>query len=261
MKRIEAVIDFLQKCVEYSDASIERKIARGDSEDLIEKWRNYREFTAHAITEITAGELDDWFSSEVENTELKEHDITNMPHQERAAWLTSILNPRPVALISTQDSNGSENIAPYSSMSVISNTPAIIAVSFSIDKSGRPRDTLLNLLDTGKANIQFLAASKKAALDMDECGAQVDDSEWDLLDTSGPIHPLAIAILDCELIEVLEIPEAVAKLALLKVVNLHCGLDSPPENGIDALAQCGMDQLSALNVEWSHLARKHREQS
>lgn len=261
MNRKEAVIDFLKRCVDYSDASIARKIARGDSEELIEKWRNYREFTAHAITEIEAGELEDWFASDVEIQALKAHDIANIPHPERAAWLAGIINPRPVALIATRSASGVENIAPYSSMTVVSNTPPIIAVSFSIDRSGRVRDTLANIENTGKASVQFLAATKEAAMDMDQCGAHVDHSEWDLLSSNGPIHPLAIAVLECDLVEVVEIPDAVAKLALLKVVGLHSTLDSAPENGIASLAQCGMDQLSELDVVWSHLATRHRQQS
>jgi len=259
MNNVEAVIDFLQRCIEYSDASIKRKMDRGDSEELIQKWRNYREFTAHAIMEIERGELDDWFNSNIEIPDLKTHDIASMSHAERAAWLAGIASPRPVALISTQNELGGANLAPYSSMTVVSNTPPILAVSFSEDRSGRSRDTLTNLESTGKAEIQFLAATRDAAHDIDNCGATTEQSEWELLDSEGPIHPLALAVLECELIEVVNIPNAVARLALLKIVGLQCGLDKPPKHGLSSIAQHGMDQLSAIDVAWSHLATKHRD--
>ena len=56
------VIEFLRRCVLYSDESIQRKKERGDLEE-IPKWQAYRDFTDHAIKEIEKGELDDWFSS------------------------------------------------------------------------------------------------------------------------------------------------------------------------------------------------------
>ncbi len=259
MNNVEAVIDFLQRCVEYSDASIKRKTKRGDSEELVEKWRNYRDFTAHAIMEIERGELDDWFNDNIEIPELKVHDIMSMSHTERASWLAGILSPRPVALISTRNELGGANLAPYSSMTVVSNTPPVIAISFSEDRFGRARDTLANLESTGKAEIQFLAATRNAAQDIDNCGAAIEKSEWELLDSEGPVHSLALAVLECELLEVVNIPDAVARLALLKIVGLQCGLDKPPEHGLANIAQHGMDQLSAIDVAWSHLATKHRE--
>ena len=48
------VISFLKKCIDYANASIERKQKRGDVEDIA-KWEAYRDYTAHAVMEIEAG--------------------------------------------------------------------------------------------------------------------------------------------------------------------------------------------------------------
>ena len=56
------VIDFLRRCVQYSDESIQRKKGRGDLEE-IPKWQAYRDFTDYTIKEIEEGKLDDWFSN------------------------------------------------------------------------------------------------------------------------------------------------------------------------------------------------------
>ena len=63
MDRKGAVADFLQQCIEYTDASIKRKKERGDHEE-IGAWESYREFTEHALMEINTGKLDPWFESE-----------------------------------------------------------------------------------------------------------------------------------------------------------------------------------------------------
>mgnify|MGYP001212292398 CR=1 FL=1 len=63
-KRREVVQLFLERCVIYANASIERKIKRGDEESEINKWIAYRDFTEHAIMEIESGDLDAWLEED-----------------------------------------------------------------------------------------------------------------------------------------------------------------------------------------------------
>ena len=63
-ERRSLVVSFLRKCVTYADDSINRKRDRGDSEEEIEKWANYRDFTEHAVMEVSNGELDEWLEEE-----------------------------------------------------------------------------------------------------------------------------------------------------------------------------------------------------
>ena len=88
MDRKAVVADFLRKCVDYANASIARKQARGQDE-LIPAWQTYIEFTQHAIDEIHTGKLDSWFERESRpdlstRTRL---DIMEFTHKERSAWL------------------------------------------------------------------------------------------------------------------------------------------------------------------------------
>ena len=53
MEGQQHVIEFLTKCIEYADASIQRKQKRGEL-DEIPQWETYREFTRHALDEIQA---------------------------------------------------------------------------------------------------------------------------------------------------------------------------------------------------------------
>ena len=54
---------FLRKCVTYADDSINRR-GMGDSEEEIVKWETYRDFTEHAVMEVSNGELDEWLEEE-----------------------------------------------------------------------------------------------------------------------------------------------------------------------------------------------------
>lgn len=63
-ERRSLVLSFLRKCVTYADDSIRRKRDRGDSEKEIEKWEVYRDFTEHAVMEVSNGELDEWLEEE-----------------------------------------------------------------------------------------------------------------------------------------------------------------------------------------------------
>ena len=97
------VIAFLKKCIEYADASIERKTKRGELED-IPKWEAYRDYTAHALMEVEAGELDRWFPAQQEQlgqSESQTIDLESLSHEMRSQWLTNLASPRPLALIAT----------------------------------------------------------------------------------------------------------------------------------------------------------------
>ena len=63
-ERRSLVTSFLRKCVTYANDSISRKRDRGDSEEEIEKWETYRDFTEHAVMEVSNGELDEWLEEE-----------------------------------------------------------------------------------------------------------------------------------------------------------------------------------------------------
>ncbi|MDP6870401.1 MAG: flavin reductase [Candidatus Poseidoniaceae archaeon] len=257
MSRI-AIADFLKKCIVYADNSIQRKRERDDSPEIIEQWQTYRDYTQYALEELEKGDLDHW----LERTEMSaenEIDIEELDHTSRAAWLAGILSPRPLALITTRNEMR-ENIAPISSLAVVSNSPPLIVMSLSKNRENKPRDTYNNLLENGKCELQFLRATPIAAKDIDLAGTQIDNSEWSLLDCDGPVHPMAVAILKCHLVEDRELPEgAVARLITLRVDSMITPTYYPPDKGLDILCQHGIDRITPAPNDWGHLATLHRD--
>ena len=286
----DAVCDFLRRCVLYADSSINRKKERDEDLNEIERWSAYRDFTAYALSEVERGELDDWFErdGEVEQKritflgqpmgeEIHNDAMNEMEHSERAEWLSALIAPRPVLLLSTISEQGVANLCPVTSVSLLANTPPLLGVSLSQDRSGRPRDTLVNLRSGSKISAMVLPGTWDAARLVNETAAPLppEQSEWDGLDESiespngfPPYHPLSAAVLECEVVELHPLPDAVATLAILRVQNIlrpdsETTQQNPPdpETWGPLLAQFGLHRLTSGpdGAAWSFDVQSHRD--
>ena len=119
------------------------------------------ETSQHALEEVENGDLDRWFKPEFKKPEI-EFKIDDLDHPTRSNWLSAIVSPRPLTLISTRDGQ-KENIAPITSLSVVSNTPPLLIMSLSQTRDGTKRDTYHNLINSGECELQFLAPTIEAA--------------------------------------------------------------------------------------------------
>lgn len=66
----------------------------------------------------------------------------------------AIIAPRPIGWISTLDTDGTPNLAPYSFFNAVCDTPKILMFS-----SGGIKDSAKNALDTGEFTFNFVSAS------------------------------------------------------------------------------------------------------
>ena len=284
----DAVCDFLRRCVLYADSSIDRKKKRNEDITEIERWKAYREFTAYALSEVERGELDDWFESEGEDEQKREtllgqpmgEEISNysmdtLEHPERAEWLSALIAPRPVLLLSTISEQGVANLCPVTSVSLLANTPPLIGVSLSQDRSGRPRDTLVNLRSGSKISAMVLPGTWDSAMLVNDTAVPLppEKSEWESLDDAiespngfPPYHSLSAAVLECEVVELHPLPDSVATLAILRVQNIlrpniGKGGRMPPdaETWGALLTQFGMNLLTSGpdGGTWSFEVRSH----
>jgi flavin reductase (DIM6/NTAB) family NADH-FMN oxidoreductase RutF len=286
----EAVCDFLRRCVLYADASINRKKDREESRDEIARWAAYRDFTAYALSEVQRGELDSWFESDGEadrrrmsflgesmGEDAKNIDVDQLEHSERSEWLSTLIAPRPVLLLSTTNADGVHNLCPVTSVSVLSTTPPLLGISLSQDREGRPRDTLVNLQNGSKLSAMVLPGTWDASLLVNETAEPIpsERSEWNQLKAEPiespnafpPYHGMAAAVLECELAELHPLPEAVATLAVLRIKNIlrpdvGTKREMPPdaETWRPLLAQFGQDRLTSGpdGSSWSFEVRSHR---
>ena len=222
-QRREIVSRFLRRCVMYADSSIERKKSRGEDSSEISNWENYRQFTSFSASEVESGELDTWledgdyrsepngFSALSDNRRYLS--IEEFSHEERRNLLASLLMPRPISLVATKSSKGIQNLAPMSSIGVVSNSPPIVTISLSKSREGKERDTLVNLRDQGIGSscmIFILPATLESAknVQLTSTRSPIEESEWDLIDeemiieNEMPILPSAMAAMRCKLMEI-----------------------------------------------------------
>lgn len=255
------VISFLKKCIEYADASIERKTKRGEIED-IPKWEAYRDYTAHAIMEVEAGELDRWFPAQQKQlgqSEPQTIDLESLSHEIRSRWLTNLVSPRPLALIATLSQEGVPNIAPYTSMSVVSNSPPLAIVSLSADRNDRWRDTLLNLRQTKEAVLNFLPISNHLASIVEQTAQPLDSSkseweEFELEQLEGNdlvMNDAAFAIVG-QVEKEMDLPEAKAKLVVLRLTKAIIPGQFDGSEPAHILCQHGLNRLMATPTAWHY---------
>jgi flavin reductase (DIM6/NTAB) family NADH-FMN oxidoreductase RutF len=267
MDEKEVVINFLERCVNYSDDSIIRKRQRGDVED-IPRWQAYRDFTAYAISEIKDGKLDPWFrgeeveiSSSDESDESEQHNFSmkTLEHQERANLLDGLVAPRPVFVAATCNSEGVHNLGLLSTVSVASNSPALLTCSLSQDRNGRPRDTLMNLRQDPTIKLHLMRASLDATKVAEAAARAVprEVSEWESLNATPPNLPASLATLHCRMLEEHALPNAVATLCIFEVesisISKELGDDIIKGGKAETLYQHGWCHLHPSDADWSHL--------
>lgn len=92
---------------------------------------------------------------------MKSINTHEVPWQEVYARLTEIIQPRPIALASTLDPEGSANLAPFSFYNLISCNPPLLAFSPQISgRTGQKKDTLRNI----EKHPEFVVATVTEAL-------------------------------------------------------------------------------------------------
>lgn len=79
-------------------------------------------------------------------------DFEAMKPAERYKLLLATVLPRPIAWITTRDSNGAVNAAPFSFFNVFGSDPATVGIGIGSKGPGDPKDTRANI----RANEQFV---------------------------------------------------------------------------------------------------------
>ena len=274
-QRREIVSRFLRRCVTYADASIERKKSRNENPLDISNWENYRQFTSFSASEVESGELDTWleegdyraepnrFFALSENRES--FNLEDLSHEERRNWLACLLMPRPISLVATMSTNGVHNLAPMSSIGVVSNSPPLITISLSKSREGKERDTLVNLRSQGIGSscmIFILPATLESAKNVQLTSSKIpaDESEWNLIDeemiieNDMPILSSAMAALSCKLMEIHALPGgSLASLAILQVESIISSNNYSGLNDIQKLMQVDFNKLgpSSSKNDWN----------
>jgi flavin reductase (DIM6/NTAB) family NADH-FMN oxidoreductase RutF len=89
---------------------------------------------------------------------VKTFDPSQMPFPETHRLLLGGIAPRPIAFVGSQDREGRVNLSPFSFFNAFGVNPPIVCFSPAFaGKTGAPKDTLLNVLETKECTISIIS--------------------------------------------------------------------------------------------------------
>ncbi|MEM5477053.1 flavin reductase family protein [Pacificibacter sp. AS14] len=136
-------------------------------------------------------------------------DFTTLAPRDRYRLLTNFVGPRPIALVTTRNTDGSNNAAPMSFFNVMSSDPPLLVLGIA-SKPDQEKDTAANIRRTG----QFA------------------------------IHMVDMALSDAMLIAGLAVPMGVDELSLAGVETEPCEtIDADRITGASCVFECRTERL------------------
>jgi flavin reductase (DIM6/NTAB) family NADH-FMN oxidoreductase RutF len=85
-----------------------------------------------------------------------EIDFESVTALERYQFLTHTVVPRPIAWVTTVNSEGKVNAAPFSFFNVFGSKPAVVALGIGTKRDDSPKDTVRNISDNGEFVINMV---------------------------------------------------------------------------------------------------------
>ncbi len=154
--------------------------------------------------------------------------LEDLSKQERYKFLSAVVIPRPVALVTSKDRNGLCNAAPYSFFNVFSEDPAIAILGIGAKSDGSIKDTLQNIRDVKQFVINMVDKSIIGAMHIASADFPSNESEIDYagvtLVDSKTVNVQRIAqapaSLECELFQIIELSER-RSLVLGKIKSIY----------------------------------------
>jgi flavin reductase (DIM6/NTAB) family NADH-FMN oxidoreductase RutF len=83
-------------------------------------------------------------------------DFTQLAASDRYRLLTNFVGPRPIALVTTLNAEGSNNAAPMSFFNVFSHDPPLVIIGVQNRPDGGEKDTMANLRRTAEFTVNMV---------------------------------------------------------------------------------------------------------
>ena len=183
----------------------------------------------------------------------------DVPHKDFHQILLSAVSPRPIAFVTSLSKKGEVNLSPFSFFNAYASKPPVVAIGPAIAAAtGREKDTLLNILETGECTIstvhyslvhQMNLASTNYAHGVDEyikSGLTKASSEI----VKPPYVAESHIAMECRLIENIELfreDGGNGNVMLLRVLKLHIK-DEVMTNGV--IDPRKMDLVGRMGYKW-----------
>lgn len=153
-----------------------------------------------------------------------EFDVDALSERELEHLVNSLVVPRPIAWVSTQNKLGVRNLAPFSYFNVVSSSPPVVMVSFS--PKGK-KDTLANIIETEEFVVNIATHGLRRPMVVSSADVALGIDEMELLGlepaassvVTVPRVAAASAALECRLHQV--VPVFGSTVVLGRVHRVH----------------------------------------
>lgn len=165
---------------------------------------------------------------------IDEHGLPHNPFK-------AIVSPRPIGWISTVDTDGRPNLAPYSFFNAVTDNPPMVMFSSTGAKPDQAyaKDSVANIRDTGEFVVNIVSLELKDQMNKSSgtLAAEVNEFEHagivkaDCNVVKAPRVAASPASLECKLFKIVDLPGANNVVVLGEVVGIHLD-DTVIVNGI-----------------------------
>ncbi len=205
-------------------------------------------------------------------------DFSELDAKSRHKLVISAVAPRPIAWVTSQDSNGVLNAAPFSFFNAFSTDPPVIAVGIGAypgPNGPRHKDTRANITFLREFVVNLVSEELAQAMNITaiEFEPQVDEIEQAglLTSPSARIRPPRIALapvsMECKLLQIVELGPK-SGLVLGEIVVMHvrddlvidsakCYLDTPAMKLIGRMHGAGWYVRTSDLFEMPRIAAQH----
>jgi flavin reductase (DIM6/NTAB) family NADH-FMN oxidoreductase RutF len=197
------------------------------------------------------------FSKADSSAEFLGFDVSTMQKGEAYRLLIHCVAPRPIAFVSTLSKSGQANLAPFSFFMGGGANPPSVAFAPNIEKEGRPKDTLVNIRETGEYTINVVSHNILTEMNQASYSYEHGVSEWQKTGLSQApaaiVKPCRVAeslmAMECRLFEIVQHGEGIgaANYVIGEVVYFHVNKAIIKEGRIDPTL---VDYVGRMGGQW-----------
>lgn len=125
-------------------------------------------------------------------------DMSTLAPQSCYKILTATVTPRPIAWVSSQSSNGTVNVAPFSFFNIMGHNPPTVTLGLLQKDNGKHKDTTQNILETGEFVINLVPFHLAEAMNQTCANVASEVNEFEL---AGLTEVASIAVAPPRILE------------------------------------------------------------
>jgi flavin reductase (DIM6/NTAB) family NADH-FMN oxidoreductase RutF len=156
-------------------------------------------------------------------------DFSEIPGKECYKLLVSTVTPRPIAWVVTKSTEGLLNVGAFSFFNAFSGEPAVVGIGVGSHKPGRPKDTGVNIRETGQFVVNLVSEANAAQMNVTAIEFDYGVNE---LEQAGLTHLSSVRVkppriaespvaLECELLQIVELGESSLILGRVAAMHIH----------------------------------------